>query len=131
MAKITYKTCLSSSEAKNERNDCAVKAVAIATGVGYEKAHSVFAKLGRRNGRGVSWEQMVKAIKQCTGHDINYDQIFKPNGQRYTGRTIGQALPSGKYILIFKGHVAALVDGVIEDWTEARCKRILGYWKIK
>jgi hypothetical protein len=44
--------------------------------------------------------------------------------------TIGKALPKGKYVLLFRGHAAALVDGVIEDWTAGRRKRILGYFKV-
>lgn len=127
---ITYKTCVVAAESKKENNDCAVKAVAIATGVGYEKAHAVFAKLGRKPRHGVSWGQIVKAIEECTGRGVSYDQIFKPNGSRYTGKTIGKALPKGRYILIFRAHAAAMVDGVIEDWTDGRKKHILGYWKV-
>lgn len=127
---ITYKTCQDAANAKKERNDCAVKAVAIATEVSYNTVHRVFANIGRRNGRGVSFVQLKRAIEQFTGSDVKYKTILKPNGSRFTGKTIGQALPKGRYILIFRGHTAALVDGVIEDWTEDRKTRVLGYFEV-
>lgn len=128
--KVTYKTCVDVAKARKEHNDCAVKAVAIATGIGYNQSHTVFSKLGRRNGRGVDWMMLVKAIEHCTGNKGKFTSILKPNGTFYTGKTIGQALPNGKYILMFRGHVAAMVDGKIEDWTENTKKCVLYFWKV-
>ena len=126
----TYNTCLEISNSKNEKNDCGVTAIAIATGIGYDKAHKLFCLLGRKPRRGVSFNMLESAIQFIVGSLPEFKVILKPNGSQYTGVTIGKALPKGKYILLFRGHAAALVDGVIEDWTDGRRKRILGYFKV-
>jgi hypothetical protein len=126
----TYKTCLKISNSKNEDNDCGVTAIAIATGIGYNKAHKVLSSVGRKPRRGISFKMLQDAIETVTGKMPTLEIILKPNGSYYTGVTIGKALPKGKYVLLFRGHVAALVDGVIEDWTAGRRKRILGYFKV-
>jgi hypothetical protein len=126
----TYKTCLEISNSKNEKNDCGVTAIAIALGIGYDKAHKVLSSVGRKPRRGISFNMLKDAIENVTGKEPMYQTILKPNGSQYTGVTIGKALPKGKYVLLFRGHAAALVDGVIEDWTDGRRKRILGYFKV-
>jgi hypothetical protein len=126
----TYKTCLEISNRKHEKNDCGVTAIAIATGIGYDKAHKVLSSVGRKPRRGISFNMLKDAIEAVTGKRPTFETILKPNGSRYTGVTIGKALPKGKYVLLFGGHAAALVDGVIEDWTDGRRKRILGYFKV-
>ena len=107
-----------------ENNDCSVIATTIVTGEDYPVVHDKYKEAGRKTGRGVQLAQ----IKQVTGK--KFDAILKPNGSKYTARTIAQAFPTGRYLIFFNGHVAAMVDGKIHDLYENRCARVIGYIAI-
>lgn len=117
------------SSKMRERNDCAVKALAIAASKPYEEVHSVFKKHGRRNRRGTPLHIIFRAAREYSPN-VEYKPIRKPCGGKYTARTIGQALPKGNYIIHYNGHVAAMVDGMVEDWTDGRCHRVLAVIKL-
>lgn len=49
---------------------------------------------------------------------------------RYSAKTIGRVYPKGKYLVFFYGHVAAMVDGIIEDYTEGRRHIVKSIYKV-
>ena len=72
----------SASFKMGEGNDCTVKAVALATGVTYEEAHAACKIEGRRDGYGISYFPILRAIERCGGKIIS-------QANRYEFRTGG------------------------------------------
>lgn len=120
---ITFADCLSASSQIGERNDCTVKAIAIAGQFEYQKVHSALAARGRRKGNGtvpLVWERAMRDL----GLTWTETTPRKPDGGQYTMKTIGRVFPKGRHIVQVNGHVAALVDGEVEDWTKGRQHRV-------
>jgi hypothetical protein len=126
---IDFKEVKVSSSKMRERNDCAVKALAIVASKPYEEIHALMKSLGRKDRRGTSRNIVWKAAQKLNP-EVGYEAIRKPNGRYYTARTIGEALPKGNYMILYRGHLAAMVDGMVEDWTDGRCHRVLAVYKM-
>lgn len=114
-----------------EDNDCSVKAVALACGLPYDAAHAAFEDAGRRHGRGVLTPQIFKALKVLKINTQPISHLRQPNGSRYTPRTISRLLPFGRYLVYTRGHVFALVDGQVLDWTKGRKHHIIGFQRVE
>lgn len=121
---LKFKEMKISSSKFREKNDCAVIALAIASGKSYDEAHKVMKKHGRNDRRGTSIYSIWQAALEVNPDAKFIGKYTKPCGAKYTARTITEALPKGNYIVIFRGHAAAMVDGVIEDWSHSRCMRV-------
>jgi hypothetical protein len=115
------------SKPTDRKNDCGVISVAIATQSSYEHVEKLFAELGRNLNRGVYLHQIVAACRILTGLDCIKSNLAgrQRNGSRFTMKTIGKQYPRGRYIVTCDGHVAALVDGQIMDWTAGRRHRVI------
>lgn len=112
--------------AKNEKNDCFVRAVASSFDCSYDTAHSwVREKFGRKNRKGTMYvasnmrkmcddkEQFVdKSVKTIEG----LSQIVLKPKARLKRTTVNQFIkkyPTGVYILIVKGHAFTLKNGAV------------------
>lgn len=126
---IDFKEVKVRSSKMREHNDCAVRALAIAANKPYEEAHAIFKKHGRKNRHGTPLTVIFRAASEVNPN-VKYKSIRKPNGSRYTARTIGEALPKGNYIIHYNGHVAAMVNGCVEDWTDGRCHRVIAVFEM-
>ena len=112
----------------NESNDCAVKAIAIACNVPYKVAHKALANLGRRNRRGTLNSTIHTAIKQL---GFNLECItFKVKAKTVTTLAADRAVKDGFFVAFVRGHIAAIVNGQIEDWTEGKRHRVRLVYKI-
>lgn len=120
---IDFNTVKVGSSEKREHNDCAVKALAIAAEIPYDEAHALFKRHGRKNRRATPLNIILKATHEIRPN-CDFKNIRKPDGRKYTARTIGEALPKGNYMVLFRGHIAAMVNGCIEDWSDGRCLRV-------
>ncbi len=56
--------------------------------------------------------------------------LRQKSGSRYTPKTIGDRLKRGYYLCHCKGHIFAVVNGVVEDWTQGRQHRITTAYKV-
>ena len=117
---------------KADSNCCGVVAVSIACRLPYNKAHEVCARVGRKNGQGMSLGALVAAIQVagCQAQYIHPSELKQANGSRYTCATIGKALKRGYYIAYTRNHAVAVVNGKVEDWTEGHRHQIRGAWKV-
>ena len=129
----------------NESNDCAVRAMTLATGRPYAEVHAAMKKYGRPDRRGTSWETIKWAARNLIGSDVeiayvepNYQLIGNPWNRRWNaaGRpTLARFTAEhrrGAYVVIIKGHALALVDGVQLDMAPngSRCK-VQAYIKVR
>lgn len=126
-----------------EDNDCTVKALALTTGISYAEAHKLLASLGRVNGKGFSSFLTREAVAH-TGKRIRQVKVIEEIVHQYPGKhknklraTTHQparfpgAWKNGKtYMAFTKGHVLAIVDGVVHDWTSEKSFYILNMWEV-
>ena len=113
-----------------EHNDCSVKAATIISGKPYWHIHSLFADRGRKHRH----RTPQKISREVIEDDLKMEtvEIFprKPCGGRFTPITIGKYYPQGKYFVFTRGHMFALVDGKVIDWTKGRRHRVIKVWKV-
>lgn len=100
------------SEAKGERKDCAVRAVAVAFSLPYSESYARFAAAGREPGK-------------ATPRYISRDVITALGGCRldeWKGKTLARFLreaPAGRYVVGVTGHAIAVIDGVVHDHKDS------------
>lgn len=128
--KRPYEQRVAASGKMGETNDCSVKAVSIACRVPYNVAHDVLRKMGRKHGRGVRMVQIGAAMLEldCTFGTEKHPR--QSNGSRWTAASIGRGYPRGYFIVEFRGHVAAMINGVVQDWTDGRRHQVTGVYRV-
>ena len=138
-----YQVSGSSAIAKQEKNDCAVRAIANACGVNYEQAHKYVADtFDRKKGKGTQLfstllkmnSEMVfdsvgqldmfrlgirRTIKHVGDMPKAGGKLFNPKYKHkkvaYTVKEFAQRFNKGNYILAVKDHALAVNDGVVVD----------------
>jgi len=124
--------------AKNESNDCVVRAISSAFEMHYDEAHQfVKVKFGRENQKGVRFfvggmRRMIDDKVKINGKsfetmgNMKYDvkvkgQIVKRN---MTTGTFIKKYPTGKYLVVVRGHAFSIIDGnVVGNYGDARMKK--------
>ncbi len=114
----------------NESNDCVVIAIAIAARMTYEKAHGICQYQGRLIGKGIVTTYALEHLEKIGFKVEKVKNLRQKNGSRYTPKTIGKRLKRGYYIVRKKTHALAVVNGVVEDWTNGRQHHIKDAYKI-
>jgi hypothetical protein len=128
--------------AKNESNDCVVRAISSAFEMHYDEAHQfVKVKFGRENRKGTRFfaggmRRMVEDKVKINGKlfetmgdqsgRMKYDvkikgQIVKRN---MTTGTFIKKYPTGKYLVVVRGHAFSIIDGnVVGNYGDAKMKK--------
>lgn len=136
--------------AKQETNDCVVRATAACFNVPYDKAHAWVKKyFKRKDKKGVvgtfkymdaiksKWNQKVTRFGEKVGDEIKVVTRYKLRGEEIVREmTVGTFLkkfPSGNYFIIVKGHAFCIKNGVVignrQDGDKVRA-RIQHVYKI-
>jgi len=134
MKTINISSCNLSSEALQETNDCAVKALAITLQIPYGLAHAHLRIVGRKNRGGVNGEMILKALTRASGEVYSTNSVRTTRGvfgRHVTPRTFAQLMPKGHYFCITRNHAIAVVDGVVEDWTAQRNHKVKAFIEVK
>jgi len=100
-----------------EKRDCAVIATAVVTGLPYDPVHTLFHSFGRRNRCGTPMPVTHRVLAHLNHklHDIT--KFFSPSSVR----SLAPQLPSkGKFLIRTRGHIVAVVDGFVHDWSSMR-----------
>lgn len=100
----------------DERNDCAVLALALARPMPYDQAHDLLADFGRRRAH-----RTHARVLQAAYASVGLRRYFP-------GRvTVGRFLQEfrGTAIVDVRGHVFAVLDGVVHDRFPPRQKQII------
>jgi hypothetical protein len=106
---------------------CAVIATAVACDISFGKALSFSRKAGRKHRKGSSLA-MIHSMMALGGKKMTPVDNFGATlttSERHAPKT-------GRYMFLVSGHVAAMRDGVLEDWTSGGClRKILVTYKIE
>jgi hypothetical protein len=143
-----------SKVANKETNDCVVKAVAAATGVSYDTAHSFVKEVFKREAKkGVQGKELVdnmKALAEAGSTTIGDKTIsievmakqaitnmYKLYGElihrQKTVKSFLETYKTGTYIVTVAQHAFAVVDGVLIDNEGAEYKptrKVTGAYKV-
>ena len=138
----TYEQLQEVARRYGETDDCTVKGIATLFGCTYGVAHRALQKNGRKHRKGATWYVIDKAVKTLAWrfsaiveeHGVPHANLQYAKLIKFEAPTIAQFMrkhPKGSYLLVMNGHVAAVRDGVLYDWTEktAKRRRVYGYLK--
>lgn len=117
-------------EEMDEGRDCAVIAVSILARVTYRVAHDVCAQHNRARREGMYTRDTIDALESLGFRVEVVNDLRQKNGSKYTQKTIGNKLKRGYHLCRHNGHVFAVVNGDVEDWSEGRKYHIKKAWKI-
>jgi hypothetical protein len=118
-----YSSAASRLNVTGDKNYCAPVALALTTGMDVELVNDEVIKKGwRRKKCGMSTWNMIRFLDH---HRIDHEEIQFNGDSKGTMSTIGKRFPRGKFLVFVRGHVAALVDGEVQDWTEGRRHRVI------
>lgn len=137
-----YRTSCLSSEAQKENNDCAVVAVAVATGTPYNEVHRLMKENGRKEGRG-TFTNITKATLAALGYDMKTvrmrDYIDRYPGNHKNLKSVTSHHPrrfnevwadGNTYLFQSNAHIWAVVNGQNHDWSINRALRVIDICKI-
>ena len=138
-----YAVSQKSETARNEKNDCVVRAVANACDVNYDQAHKyVTDTFGRKKGQGTQlFTLLLKTNKEMVFDEVGQLNMFEQGIKRtvkhigdmpklggnlknpkykhkkvaYTVKEFAQRFNKGNYILAVAKHALAIKDGVVVD----------------
>lgn len=107
----------SASKRPKQRNDCVVRAIAIASERPYDEVYDELAAAGRQCGRGTA-KNVWQVLLSDRGERIAFPAVA---GQaRMKPAEFCRRFPSGRWVIQMAGHVAAVVDGVVHDDFQPR-----------
>lgn len=109
----------SQSKRSAQKNDCTVRALAIARGLPYDEAYDILKDAGRKCSRGFDFVRWIATQPWAT-------KIAFPAAKGQRRMTPAQFCidhPRGTFILRVSKHVFAVVDGVVHDTFENRPDR--------
>ena len=128
--------------AKNETNDCVVRAISSSFEMHYDEAHQfVKVKFGRKDRKGTAFfvggmRRMVddkvkingKSFETMGGQFAQMDYDVKVKGQivkrKMTTGTFIKKDPVGKYLVVVRGHAFSIIDGaVVGNSSDATMKK--------
>ena len=122
--------------ALGENNDCAVRAVAAATGRAYDEVHALFKAAGRRDAARTA-TSITRHVLKLLGYEMravwiqdiisqypgNHARVLKSVTTHHPDR-FNKVWANGKtYLMFTPGHILAVVNGVNHDWTRGRALR--------
>jgi len=153
-----YAALDSASNDRSEKNDCAVKAVAAATGESYTTVHDMMMLLGRVDGKGTCTAIIHKAIRKlgykCVDSDGETVDAYscEPFATEYftdqypgAGKKLKSVTthhpdrypncPVWKgrtFLMLTAGgrHIVCIRDGVNIDWTRGKAQRAVKIWEV-
>lgn len=125
--------------ALGESRDCTVVAISIVTGKTYEEAHAAMKAAGRKDGGSGYYHQEVAALK-ALGFQLKRVEVKDiiatypaphcralKNVTTYHAHRFPEAWApyrEKRLLLWVSGHVAAMKDGVVHDWSSNRALRV-------
>lgn len=130
------------SFAEGETNDCSVKAVALVCDIDYKTAKAALAANGRKDRQGAYTSDIVRTVRGfgktavVTWARQIIDKYPSPhrdvlkNVTTHHPRRFNKVWPKGRFLLFSRGHVSAVIDGVLHDWAVNSAKRVYQIYEV-
>ena len=144
---IDFERCAIDAHFSGEDNDCAVKAVAIATQTAYQTVADIMGELGRKRGKPthdyIMWQALRAlgfiALSPVDGFpiDFNGEEVEHvtpiPRGRRknFTFRSVPEVLDAdGVYLVSSCNHVACYYRGEWQEGQTTGLQRVKTVWEV-
>lgn len=140
----TYAKVRQDIASAGDANACFPAAISVLSGLPFETVQKAFAEAGRKNGKGTPWgtaERACKAlglqmkrlptkweldmIESYPGVHKNLKNITTRHPVRFAKAWAGKSV-----MLHVNGHVAAVKDGKMHDWTINRSMHVIAVYEI-
>jgi len=108
------------------KGDCSVKCVSIVCDVPYMVAHKALQQEGRILGKGATYFQIRQAIT-ALGYDLEDVEV---EAKTMTTLDRDRQVQKGYFYALLRGHIASVVNGKIEDWSQGRRHKIIEVCKV-
>lgn len=95
----------------NDNHFCTVTALAMIAEISYSRSANIFRLAGRKHGRGCNIYIIKKAFS-TRGIDVTWDT---KRGKVKTWRSAPRYLTDGRYLIVSRNHIAAVINGVVYD----------------
>ena len=114
-----------------QKNDCTVRAVALATQIGYDEAYELLAAAGRKCSKGFAFKPWADQAA-INGYRFEWQGVRKQRGRPRLGLALFcQLYPTGTYIVLVKRHVLTVIDGVCHDCFISDAQQpVQGFWRV-
>ena len=123
---MDYRSSKEISKQYGERNDCAVHAISLSTGVPYDEVWTQLALMGRRTGKGTERYMTYEVIRKLGFELVNLTATHRPR----LVKQLANYLHTGKFMVFVSRHVLAVIDGKVEDWSDGRGHQILDIFMV-
>lgn len=124
---MTYEELRNESLALRETRDCAVKAVAVVSGLSYRVVHDLFRQCGRKPRKGTPRYITEKVLMKLGLATTDVTKQFKAK----TVCTLEREVQAGpRYLVLTRGHLLGVRHGRVYDWTAGRRHRIVRVWAV-
>jgi len=137
-----YCAVAQTGQAFGERADCAVKAVALACGVPYERVRTFMLAAGRKPGRRTRID-VTEAAVRAFGFELEevkagsfIERYPHPHHKLYNVTThhpkrFNKVWADGAtYLFRTRDHILAVVNGENQDWTRGRAKHVRVIYRV-
>jgi hypothetical protein len=121
-----YQAAMDASDAINENNDCAVRAVTITTGLPYPVVHKAFMQAGRKARKGTP-RRITQRVVDALGYDMT---PIKITAKTAITAERDRQLQDGRVLLGMTRHLAAMIDGKLIDHTTGRRVKLNGAFRV-
>ena len=116
-----------------DTNACTVIATAIVCGCSHASADRVLNEIGKRERRkGVYFHgtQLMHDVLSRFNKVASCEYSSRDGGRGFSLKTVAKRYPKGRYLVFIRGHVAALRNGKLDDWSDGRSHKVLAVFKI-
>lgn len=143
---------LEAKDSIEDWNDCAIKALAMVSGLNYGLVRKVLAKTGRKPGQGTAVSKIMVALKYCQAYNTgdyqrvaftyrgDYDGfVWRKPSRNVNIRTFAAICNQEKSYLVISGygkyaagcHITAVVNGVVADHTSLSSAKVSAYLEFE
>lgn len=130
-----YQELASKMRADGDAGACTVIATAIVCGCSWRTAERINAEYGRQKRQGTFFNgtTLMHNVLARLGKvaQPEYNVRTNPGTPRFTLKTVARRYPKGRYLVFVHGHVLALRNGVIDDFSDGRQHKVLSVYKIE
>lgn len=129
-SKALWDAMSAKASAKGETNDCTVRALTASTGLDYDVCHAQLRKQGRKNRKGCHWYIEGPKAAEALGYTMRQLERSEYSAKTMISAERDRKLRNGNFVVLVRGHVAALLDGKVVDWSQGRRHRIKAVYEV-
>ena len=131
MDKTTYQETRQQALNNGDTNFCVPMALSLVSGKPFNDVNNILLTEGiRRKRSGVSRTAYMSRLETHFGITaVNVTSQVRAAGGK-TIRTVARVLPKGRFLVGVRGHVVAVINGEVCDWTDNRMHRVLEVFEV-